>query len=138
MPQRDFYHDAIRSALIKDGWTITHDPLPLSYGRHNLFVDLGAEMPIAAEKAGRRIAVEGKSFRTASPMVELERALGQFVLYRFLLAEEEPDRTLYLAVPGESFASLFEDVPGQRLIAAQELRLLVFHVEREEVLRWIE
>lgn len=29
MPRRDLYHDTVRNALIKDGWTITHDPLIL-------------------------------------------------------------------------------------------------------------
>ena len=26
---KDLYHNAVRNALIKDGWTITHDPLRL-------------------------------------------------------------------------------------------------------------
>lgn len=25
MPAKDRFHDAVRAALIKDGWTITHD-----------------------------------------------------------------------------------------------------------------
>ena len=29
MPARDIYHDCVRNALKKDGWTITHDPLTL-------------------------------------------------------------------------------------------------------------
>ena len=62
MPQRDIYHDVVKNALIKDGWTITHDPLILPYGGRNLYVDLGAEVPIGAEKDDRRIAVEVKSF----------------------------------------------------------------------------
>ncbi len=32
MPARDFYHDAVKNALTKDGWTITHDPLTLRWG----------------------------------------------------------------------------------------------------------
>ncbi len=27
MPARDIHHDAVRNALVKDGWAITHDPL---------------------------------------------------------------------------------------------------------------
>ena len=27
MPARDKFHDTVKHALIKDGWTITHDPL---------------------------------------------------------------------------------------------------------------
>jgi XisH protein len=26
MPARDYYHEVVRLALQKDGWTITHDP----------------------------------------------------------------------------------------------------------------
>ena len=32
MPARDLYHDVVRSALIKAGWMITHDPLVLKVG----------------------------------------------------------------------------------------------------------
>ena len=27
MPQKDVFHEVVKIALIKDGWTITHDPL---------------------------------------------------------------------------------------------------------------
>ncbi len=138
MPQRDLYHDAFRRALEKDGWRITHDPLPLTFGRHNLFVNLGADRPLGAEKQGRKIAVEAKSFRGVSEMTDLERALGQFVLYRFLLSDQEPDRTLYLALPAEAFAGLLEGAEGLRLITSQSLKLVVIRVDREEVTRWIE
>ena len=26
MPARDMYHNAVKAALINDGWTVTHDP----------------------------------------------------------------------------------------------------------------
>ncbi len=31
MPAKDTYHDAVRHALVKDGWTITHDPFTISW-----------------------------------------------------------------------------------------------------------
>ena len=43
MPAKDIYHDSVRNALIKDGWTITNDPYILSIGKKDLFVDLGAQ-----------------------------------------------------------------------------------------------
>ena len=52
MPARDLYHDVVRNALSKDGWAITHDPYRLPWGRKDLYVDLGAEKLLAAEKAG--------------------------------------------------------------------------------------
>src|ERR1051326_7310747 len=108
MPQRDVFHEVVRRALERDGWTITHDPYPLQYGESRLCVGLGAQGPIAAEKEGRKIAVEIKSFLGASEMTDLERALGQFVLYRFLISREEPDRVLFLAVPRDVHAGLFD------------------------------
>ncbi|CCQ59468.1 hypothetical protein CWATWH0005_1292 [Crocosphaera watsonii WH 0005] len=33
MPAKDIYHDAVKNALIKDGWKITDDPLILSIGK---------------------------------------------------------------------------------------------------------
>ncbi|MFM6816695.1 MAG: element excision factor XisH family protein, partial [Dolichospermum sp.] len=29
MSRRDIYHNTVKIALQKDGWTITHDPFPL-------------------------------------------------------------------------------------------------------------
>ena len=58
MPAKDIYHNNVRTALEKDGWTITNDPLTLEIGERSLFVDLGAEKILAAEKQGRKIAVE--------------------------------------------------------------------------------
>jgi hypothetical protein len=43
MPRRDQYHDCVRRALVRDGWTITHDPLVIPFRRTDLYVDLGAD-----------------------------------------------------------------------------------------------
>lgn len=80
MPAKDIYHDTVKKALIKDGWVITHDPLILKWGSKDLYVDLGAEQLVAAEKEGRKIAVEVKSFVSPSEVEDLEHALGQFIL----------------------------------------------------------
>ncbi len=50
MPARDIYHNVVKTALVKDGWTVTHDPFRIRLAKNkNLFVDLGAERLIAAE-----------------------------------------------------------------------------------------
>jgi hypothetical protein len=54
MPRKDAIHDAVRNALIKDGWTITKDPLFLEYGEEDMYVDLGAERLLAQSVARRR------------------------------------------------------------------------------------
>jgi hypothetical protein len=109
------------NALIKNGWTITHDPYVMRRGRQTLFIGLAAEMPLAAEKEGRKIAVEVKSLVGKTEMPELERALGQFFLYRSLLKRREPDRTLFLAVSAGAFVEHFDTVEGRDLISDDRL-----------------
>lgn len=116
MSAKDIYHDAVRNALIKDGWTITDDPLRLIYGRQDVFVDLGAEKLIAAEKGARKIAVEIKSFRGRSEVADLEKALGQYILYEDVLDENEPERELFLAVIKETFEVVFADSFGKLML----------------------
>lgn len=59
MSARDKFHDIVKSALQKDGWNITHDPLLIRIeGIADMYIDLGAERIIAAEREGQEIAVE--------------------------------------------------------------------------------
>ncbi len=59
---KDFFHDLVKTALINDGWTITHDPYELQGNDPDWQIDLGAEIVIAAEENERKIAVEVKSY----------------------------------------------------------------------------
>ena len=61
MPTRDVYHLAVRTALEKDGWTITDDPLTVPTPGVDFHIDLGAARDlIGATKGGEEIAVEIK------------------------------------------------------------------------------
>ncbi len=137
MPAKDIYHDTVKNALIKDGWTITDDPLRLVYGRQDVFVDLGAEKLLAAEKEGRKIAVEIKSFRGRSEVEDLEKALGQYILYEDVLMENEPERELFLAVIEDTFKVVFADSFGKLLLEKKRLKLLVVGLQNEEIVEWI-
>ena len=57
MSARDLFHEAVKQALIKDGWTITSDPLTIRIDRVKLEIDIAAEKVFAAEKDGQKIAV---------------------------------------------------------------------------------
>jgi hypothetical protein len=92
MPAKDRYHNSCKNALIKDGWIVTHDPLRLRWGSKDMYVDLGAEKIFIAEKKGKKIAVEIKTFVSISEVNALESALGQYLLYRSVLRRTEPDR----------------------------------------------
>lgn len=137
MPAKDIYHDTVKAALIKDGWTITHDPLTIRLARKKLYVDLGAERLIAAQRDTERIAVEVKSFTRASDMKDLEDALGQFVLYTHLLARYDPERRLYLAVTDSVYESVFEEEAGEILLQDGVIRLITFNPEQEAIIQWI-
>jgi hypothetical protein len=91
---------------------------PTGMGRKDMYIDLGAEQLLAAEKAERRIAVEIKSFVGVSDMEDLEKALGQYVVYHDVLAEIEPERVLYLAVPRKNPARHFRGA-ARRTFAAK-------------------
>jgi len=80
MPARDIYHDAVKNALIKDGWTITADPYNLKWGKDDLYVDIAAEKLIVAQKNEKKIAVEVKSFIGRSKMQDFQQAIGQFIV----------------------------------------------------------
>ena len=138
MPAQDLYHDAVVRALTADGWTITHDPLSLSYGGRDLYVDLGAERTtIAAERDGQKIAVEIKSFLGSSPVRDLEEAVGQYQVYHSVLTEIDPGRVLYLAIPQRVYESLFAERFGQLIRQRLQLQLVVFDEHEERIVAWI-
>jgi hypothetical protein len=136
MPARDFYHDDVRNSLVKDGWTITHDPYTMTFEGRDLFVDLGAERLLAAERGTERIAVEVKSFLGPSEMHDLQRAIGQFLLYRTGLARLDPDRALYLAVPKDIARTLLKEPLAETTLAELGIRYLVFDPDSDEVVEW--
>jgi len=76
MPTKDLFHEAVKRALIKAGWVITHDPLFLKWGKRKVFIDLGAEQMLGAEREGEKIAVEIKSFASDSIITDLHNAVG--------------------------------------------------------------
>jgi hypothetical protein len=137
MPRYDLYHEPVKHALIKDGWTITDDPFIIEYKGLRLYADLGAEKPFAAEKFGRQIVVEIKVFGSPSPVTELERAVGQYGIYRTFLERVSPERELFLAIAHDVYEDFFLQPAVQDIVAAHAMHLLVFEPVTEEVVQWI-
>ncbi len=77
MAAKDLFHDVVRQALLKEQWTITADPPVIKIERVTFKIDLAAERVFAAERNGRRIAVEIKSFLNPSVISDFHAALGQ-------------------------------------------------------------
>ncbi|MDJ0556095.1 MAG: element excision factor XisH family protein [Microcoleaceae cyanobacterium MO_207.B10] len=71
---------------------MTNDPYILSIGKRDLFVDLGADKLISAEKGLKKIAVEIKSFSSLSRVNDLKKALGQYILDYDIIQDLELER----------------------------------------------
>jgi hypothetical protein len=124
---------------IKDGWTITHDPLYLDMGESiTLYVDLGAEKIIGARKGKQQIAVEIKAFTQPSAIHEFHQAIGQFTSYRVALRQDRPTYMLYLAVPDIAYNSVFSTSFCQAVVKEAHVAILVYNVREELIVRWIE
>ena len=137
MPARNLYHDAVVEALVADGWTVTADPLWMQFAGRDLYVDLAAERStVAAQKGAERIAVEVQTFAAASDVLNLQRAVGQYGVYRFVLSRTDPDRRLYMGVDEETYATVLTEPFGQALVAEFGIRLVVFDPDARRVVRW--
>ena len=136
MAARNIFHDAVKQALEKAGWRITHDPLSLQIGGVEMYIDLGAEQLIAAEKDGEKIAVEIKSFVAVSAIYEFHLAIGQYRNYQLALLQEDPERVLYLAIPEDAYDRFFTLQFIQDALRYNAVRYLVYDVQTEVIVRW--
>jgi hypothetical protein len=137
MSAKDRFHDVVKIALQKEGWRITHDPLTIRIeGIADMYIDLGAQKLIAAERNEQKIAVEVKSFIGTSTISEFHTALGQFINYRYALEVQEPERVLYLAVPLNAYNDFLTKSFIQSVIQRSQVNLLVYDVETEGIVRW--
>ena len=122
----------MRRALEKAGWRIVSESQTITFNDRTLYLD------IIAEKDGKRIAVEvkGASF---SSMTQLERALGQFVIYRHVLNRDFADIELFIAAPAGEVRKVFDAAQkdGENLRDSLDLNLIAFDTQKEEITQWI-
>jgi hypothetical protein len=137
MPRKDIYHEIVKEALIKDGWTITHDPLTLlSKVEGGLQTDLGAEKVIVAEKGLKKIGVEVKSFTTPSAIHEFIKAAGQYRAYIVALRIKKQERIMYLAIPTFAWKTLENKEVIQGLISDSNIHLILFDPLEKVIKSW--
>ncbi len=134
MPAKDRYHDTVKRALIKDGWTITGEQITLPIGDRYLWVDIEA----AKSDVERIILVEIKELeQVPSPVEAWANAIGKYVLYRIALDFSDMDTPLYLAVTEAAFQNILSEPIGQHAVEKMRIALVVFEPEREEITQWI-
>jgi XisH protein len=137
MAAKDKFHEEVKRALIKDQWTVTDDPLKIESDGQDFEIDFGAERLIWAERGVEKIAIEVKSFLNSSAITDFYGAWGQFSTYRLALQRQDPERTLYLAVPEDAYERFFRSPFMQVAIAEFNLLLIVYEPKREVIVQWI-
>lgn len=133
MPAKDHYHDVVVRALIKDGWTITREQVELYVEPRTLRVDIEA----TKEATGLIVLVEVKGFEHPSPMTYIANAVGQYLLYETALETLHMNIPLYLAVPVEAYEGLLAEELAGKYLLRQNVRLLIYDPEKEEIIQWI-
>ena len=133
MPAKDELHDAVGRALEKAGWKIVSFPRTIKFNRRTLHLD------IVAERDGQSIVVEVKGDSLAE-MDVLERAVGQFLIYRHVLERDFPRMKVFLAAPADAVADIFgaSHSDGENLRQNLDLHLIVFDSQKEEIIQWIQ
>lgn len=134
MPAKDFYHDVVVRALIRDGWTVTNQQVKIIVEDRNLFIDIEATKP--AED--RIILIEVKELeQVSSPIGALAAAIGKYFIYRAALDDAGLATPLYLAVSSQSYAGILSEKIGILTLAQGKISVLIFDPEREEIVKWI-
>jgi len=71
-----------------------------------------------------------------SPLSEFHTALGQYIGYRRVLRDVEPDRELFLAVPAEAHEEFFETEYAQSLVNEEAVTLMIYDPIKKVVVTW--
>ncbi len=133
---KDLFHDAVKIALQKEGWQITHDPYYLEALGTDIQIDLGAEKMIGAQRDKECIAVEVKSFIGPSLVYDFHLALGQYMNYARGLRKADPGRLLFLAVPEVAYRSFFTRTDVNEAVREFRLNLLVYNDVNQVIVDW--
>lgn len=139
MPAKDIFHESVKVALPKDGWTILREDWYIEVDSLGLaiYIDLAAQKFIQAEKDGQRIAVEIKSFLSESNMTAFQKALGQFLVYVKAVRKELLEWTVYLAIPVDIYNGFFLKFDFiWEIVEEYDLKLIVFNPETKEIVLW--
>ena len=134
MPAQDKYHSTVKRALVKAGWTIIGEQVPFKIEDRYFFVDLR----VARNRNQLVILLEIKGFESSPAQgTLLMEAIGQYRVYLSVLALANENIPLYLAVPILAYNGILTEVIGQQVLQDNQVRLLVFDPESEEIVKWI-
>lgn len=136
---KDFFHEIVKEALIKEDWIITDGPLTLlSRAEGGISTDLGAEKIIVAERGLTKIAIEVKSFINPSLIHDFLRASGQYNGYNVVIKYKEINRILYLAMPIFAYEKLINYDFVNAIIENLSIKFILFDEQEKTIMKWIE
>ena len=135
---RDKIHDAVCSALEKDGWQVVNDPYSLELRDVRIEIDLEIEPVLELERAGHSILVEIKTLQRASIFYSFYAVYGQYKFYQNALRKQGIDKTLYLAISSEAYEKIQAIHDLLEWIEDNKLNLIIINLEQEEVTQWID
>jgi hypothetical protein len=134
LPAKDRHHEVVKRALVKEGWIIDDEQVPLTIAARNLWIDIQA----SKTDPTLIILVEVKELAEVDSAVEaLANAVGKMELYRLVLLHEGLDVPLYLAVSVQSYNGILSEQIGQLLLAHTQIPLIVFDPHEEVITQWI-
>lgn len=138
MPAKNIYHGAVVAALKADGWTITDDPLTLTVGDRNLFIDLGAERTeLAAEKGASGSPSRCSPSRACPPSpISRRRSVSTCCTGRSCPGSSRTARSSWRC-RGRVYDGILSEPLGRMVMIDRSARVLVFDPDRREVVRWI-
>lgn len=70
-------------------------------------------------------------------ITELQKAVGQYGIYRTFLKRVNPQRQLYLAVTQDVHQEFFQRSAIQEIVIDHQIKLLIFDSRTEEIVQWI-
>ena len=126
--------DALKNALIKDEWTITHAPLHIDYAGHEIACGLAAQKQ--SDNGDTHIAVQFADLSPSLPMDALCQAMGKYAIRDCILHSQEPTRALYMAVSRKMYELMMAEEIGEITLRTKGLRFLIFDGDLEIILHW--
>jgi hypothetical protein len=130
MPVEDICQPQVETALQKVGWIIVRKQVYITEGDISVYID------IEAAKQDAQMFIEVKCFPEQATTTEFYTALGQYQVYRQVLAIQKPNHTLYLAMPDaiyEELSAVYRDT-----LADNRVKLILVNLEKEIITRWME
>ena len=137
MPQLDRHHFAVSHALEKEGWTIVRHNMGLLLDNTYVYIDIEARRSEVTAPLPASIGVEVKVIAPRRVTEQVERAIGQYIIYRSLLEDAYPNHACYLAVSTRDYRRHLSGPKYRRVFQTNRIHLLIFDEVREEIDQWI-